>query len=57
VEKLLERMRTLWTAATKAGDRWLIDFLNSAGPQLKAGRPLSEKQQAALERNFQRYRV
>jgi hypothetical protein len=56
-KELLERMRTLWSAATRAGDRWLVEFLNSVGPQVKGGRALTEKQQVVLDKNFQRYRI
>lgn len=56
-EELLERMRNLYRAATRDGNRWLVEFLTSIGPQIKAGRPLSEKQMAALDRNFTQYGI
>jgi hypothetical protein len=56
-EELLQRMRELLTAARRANDQWLIEFLNSVGPQVKVGRPLTEKQQAVLDKNLHRYRI
>lgn len=56
-DALLERLRKLYQVAKQRNDNWLTDFLTSVGQQVKAGRPMTEKQQAVVEKNFQRYRV
>ena len=57
-EAVIQRMRNLYVKARAANDTWLMEFLtNSIVPMLKAGRPLSEKQQQALDRNLDRYKA
>lgn len=53
----VERLRDLWRAAKRRNDSWLMEFAQSIGERLKKGQPLTEKQQAALDRNLQRYKV
>jgi len=56
-QKMVERLRLLWTVAKKKGDPWLMDFAQSIGERLKKGLELSSKQEAALERNLRQHRV
>ena len=53
----LDKLRRLWVLAKKAGDQWTMDFIESIGKQLKAGRTLSPKQQQIVDDKLHRYRV
>lgn len=56
-EKLLERLRLLYRAASRVKDEWLVEFVTSVGKQVKSGRPLSDKQQVIVNRNLDQYQV
>lgn len=56
-ESLLNRVRALYVAAKQRNDNWLMQFAESIGHQIKGGRPLSPRQQEALNRGFTNYRV
>ncbi len=56
-EALLAKMRDLYRAAQKDGNRWLVEFLTSVGQQVKSGRRLSEKQQQVLSKSFNQYGI
>jgi hypothetical protein len=54
-EELLKKMRDLFVKAKAKDDKWLVEFLTSVGQALKGGRSLTDKQKAALDKNFARY--
>lgn len=56
-DPLLPVLRTLWVKARASNDEWLMEFTKSVGEQVKRGRPLSDKQQAIVDKNRARYRV
>jgi len=47
---MLARVRALYAVSKQRGNQWAMDFAKSIGEMLKAGRTLSAKQQAMLER-------
>ena len=55
--EILDKVRRLGEAAAAANNQWMSDFSKSIAAQLAAGRALSEKQQAVLERGFKQFRV
>lgn len=56
-DALVGRLRELWKAAKRSGDNWLMDFAKSIGEQVKAGRPLSRRQEAVMDKNLKRHRL
>lgn len=56
-EALVERVRALWSYARSKGDNWLMSFTDSIGKSLKAGRPLTPRQEKALRKNLSVARV
>ena len=56
-EVLIKRMRDLYIKAKMSKDEWLMSFLTNVAPAVKAGRPLSQKQQEVLDKNFARHKV
>ncbi|HUW96487.1 MAG TPA: hypothetical protein VMW58_11935 [Anaerolineae bacterium] len=56
-DSLVGRLRELWKAAKQSGDNWLMDFAQSIGEQVKAGRPLTPRQEAVMEKNLKRHRL
>lgn len=48
--EIVGRMRKAWKAAKAAGNVWEMEFLEDIAPCVKKGKPLSEKQQLALNR-------
>lgn len=56
-DSLVNRLRDLWKAAQRSGDSWLMDFAKSIGEQVKAGRPLTPRQEEVMEKNLKRYRL
>jgi hypothetical protein len=56
-DKLIQQVRDLYKAAHRSRDQWLLKFTESIGKRLKAGQPLSPKQQETLDKNLKRYRL
>jgi len=56
-EKVLARMRQLYTAVKRDNNEWMIEFVTFAGRQLKDGLALSYKQQQVLDKAFRQYRI
>lgn len=56
-QELLQNLRQLWLAAKQAHDQWTMDFAYSVGTRVKSGGALSEKQMAAIEKAFDKYRI
>ena len=56
-DKLLARMRQLYSAVKRDNNQWMVEFVTSVGQQLKGGRQLSEKQQKTLDKAFKQYRI
>lgn len=54
---LLNNLRLLWQAASRARNQWLMDFTKSVGQQVKAGRSLSPKQLAIVNENLTTYKI
>jgi hypothetical protein len=48
-------LRMLWSAAKREGDQWTMEFTQSIANQLKAGRPLTPRQEATLDQKLQEY--
>jgi hypothetical protein len=53
----LPMLRDLYVRARSRGDEWSMEFTKSVAEQIKAGRTLSPKQEAALDRLGDRYKV
>ena len=56
-EAFIERVRALYVHARDRGDNWLMGFAESIGKQLKAGRPLTPRQEEVLNQNLSRAKV
>jgi len=55
-EDFLQRLRDLWVAAKASGDSYVQQFAADVGQKIKE-RPLTSKQKAFAERQFQTFRV
>lgn len=53
----LPAFRELYVNAKRVGDEWTMNFVTSIAQQVKAGRPLSPKQEQILDDKARRYRV
>jgi len=53
----VERLRELYRRARASRDDWTMDFTTSVAKLLKAGRPLSPRQQQILNDKLDRYRL
>ena len=56
-DPLIDVLRKMYQEARRDGNDWLMDFTKSVADQLKRGKPLSEKQQAIVDKNRAMYRL
>lgn len=54
-EDFLERLKKLQVAGER--DQWLVQFLETVNKQIAKGYPLTDKQKAALQASFKKYRI
>jgi hypothetical protein len=54
---MYNRLRWLWKNKSSSLNAWELQFVESVGPILRAGKTLSEKQRLAVEKLFAKYQV
>ena len=53
----IEAVRELYRRARASNDTWVLDFAESVGKRIKAGRPLTDRQQKMLDEKLEDYRL